>query len=62
MNITFSMWLANVLAVACINPSEKEEGSIRAGRTLCKKSMYFLPGLCPRCLIFGTCFDMQTNS
>ena len=34
-----------VLGVACMNPSEKREGLVRAGIILCRKSMYFLPRL-----------------
>ena len=37
--------VARVPGVACINPSEKGEGLVRAGIILCRKSMYFLPGL-----------------
>ena len=40
--------VANIPAVACMNPSEKGEGLVRAGITLCRKSVYFLPGLEPR--------------
>ena len=36
--------VANIPVVACMNPSEKGEGLVRAGIILCRKSMYFLPG------------------
>ena len=32
-------------AMTCMNPSDKGEGLVRAGIILCRKSMYFLPGL-----------------
>ena len=37
--------VARVPGVACMNPSEKGEGLVRAGIIPCRKSMYFLPGL-----------------
>ena len=37
--------VARVLAMACMDPSEKGEGLVRAGIILCRNSMYFLPGL-----------------
>ena len=45
-SITFtSDEMARVPGVACMNPSEKGEGLVRAGIILCRKSMYFLLGL-----------------
>ena len=37
--------LFRVPGVACMNPSEKGKGLVRAGIILCRKSMYLLPVL-----------------